>query len=165
MVIFQPLHPSVNWINSISPPQHTHTLSPNTALINKSWLQLTDSLLNGDHKKWICDESWYRIMCSQLSNLVGAFTLKLSSFVWSILLVVGAFDQLNANGVYRKAFKSMHPYDGLRPTVNYSIRHKIGAPQSIHGILPVGHIMNNNSLKCIAKKKGRNDIGQVSTYV
>ena len=86
--------------------------SPKTAVINKSWLQLTDSLSNNYHNKWICDESWCRIMCSQFPHLLGAFSLKRTNLVQCILRLVGGFDTQNANGVYHKAFKSVCPYGG-----------------------------------------------------
>ncbi len=104
--------------------------SPKTAVINKSWLQLTDSLSNNYHNKWICDESWCRIMCSQFPHLLGAFSLKRTNLVQCILRMVGGFDTQNANGVYHKAFKSVCPYGGSRRTVHYFFRHKVGPPQN-----------------------------------
>ncbi len=103
---------------------------PNNSMANESWLQITDSLLNDYYNKWICDELWYRIMCSHFPHFSGAFPFERSTFVRGISRMVGGFDNPNANGVYHKAFKSICPYDGSRRTVHYFYRHKVGPPQN-----------------------------------
>ena len=50
----------------------------NAPIVIKSWLHLTNDLLEDYHDRWICDESWFRIMNDKYPHLEESFDFKLS---------------------------------------------------------------------------------------
>ena len=49
---------------------------PNTILVSKLCVQLTDDPQKQYSEKWICDESWFRIMNEKFPNLSQAFNFR-----------------------------------------------------------------------------------------
>ena len=73
--------------------------SPNSNLVSKSWMQLTDDPEEPYSDKWICDESWLRIMNDKFPNLFAAFIVKRTHVVKTIIMLAGPFNDSNTNRV------------------------------------------------------------------
>ncbi len=105
--------------------------SPNTIILSKSWMQLTDDPEEPYSDKWICDESWLQIMNDKFPNLVTTFITKRTHFVKTITMLAGPFNDSNKNRVYHKIFKVECPYEGKRHCVNFSIDKDLDRPPMI----------------------------------
>jgi len=69
-------------------------------------MQLTDDPQQQYSDKWICDESWFRIMNERFPNLSQAFNFRRTDVVKTIALLAGPFNDSNINRIYHKHSKS-----------------------------------------------------------
>ena len=70
-------------------------------------MQLTDDLTEDYHDKWICDESWFRILNDKYPHLSQSFDFRQEHISLYLHELVGGFNEINANGVYHKVFKAV----------------------------------------------------------
>ena len=115
--------------------------SPNSNLVLKSWMQLTDDPQQQYSDKWICDESWFRIMKERFPNLPQAFNFRRRDVVQTIALLAGPFNDSNMNRIYHKTFKVECPFTGNRRPVNFFYKHNSGPlPDDISSCPPCAYL-------------------------
>jgi len=119
---------------------------PNTILVSKSWVQLTDDPRQQYSDKWICDESWFRIMNEKFPNLSQAFNFRRTDVVKTITLLAGPFNHSNINRIYHKVFKVECPYSGNRRPVNFFYRNRSGPlPDDISTCPPCSYLNQDST--------------------
>ncbi len=122
----------------------------NATIVIKSWLQITDELSEDYHDRWICDESWFRIIGSKYPNFTSSFDFKRKHIALFLPEIAGGFNILNKSGVYHKSFKTNCPYNGKRRVVHYFYRHKLGLrPDDISSCPPCAFFSRNNQLRLV----------------